>query len=89
MNNEGNTSVHHAADGNSTEAIAMLIDHGALINITNNEGNTPKHHAAYGNSTEAIAKLIDHGASSISRIIKVIHLYITLQLGTQPKPLHC
>ena len=53
----------HAVMRNSTEVIAMLMKHGASINITNNEGDTPVHIAARWNETEAIAMLINHGAS--------------------------
>ena len=31
--------VHYAASQNSSKAIAMLIDHGASINITNNRAD--------------------------------------------------
>ena len=65
----------------------MLIDHGALINITNNEGNTPKHHAAIGNSTEAIAMLIDHGALINITYNEGNTPKKTLHMGTQLKPL--
>ena len=65
----------------------MLIDHGALINITNNEGTTPRHHAAIGNSTEAIALLIDHGAWINITNNKGDTPKKTLHMGTQLKPL--
>ena len=62
-NRSGYTPVHYAAGLNLAEAIAMLIDHGAMINILDNGGNTPVHYAAGQNSSKASAMLIDHGAS--------------------------
>ena len=41
QNCNGETPVHFAALNDSTEAIAMLIKHGASINITNNWGYKP------------------------------------------------
>ena len=37
----GNTPILEVAMGNSTEAIALLVKHGALINITNDTGEKP------------------------------------------------
>ena len=37
----GNAPIHYAARWSSAEAIAALVEHGALINIMNNEGEKP------------------------------------------------
>ena len=51
-NYEGDTPVHFAALNNSTEVIAMLIKHGASINITNDRGDKPINQARrYGKKT--------------------------------------
>ena len=51
-NYEGDTPVHFAALNNSTEVIAMLIKHGASINITNDRGDKPINQARrYGKET--------------------------------------
>ena len=41
-NRSGYTPVHYAAGWNLTEAIAILIDHGVIINILDNGGNTTR-----------------------------------------------
>lgn len=42
---KGNTALHNVAKMNNLEAVIMLIDKGAEINVRNNEGKTPLHEA--------------------------------------------
>lgn len=42
----GSTALHFAAQHGNTEAVAMLLDNGAIIGHKNKIGSTPLHRAA-------------------------------------------
>ena len=58
----GLTPLHAAAYSNCTEAISLLLDNGANINIKDNIGTTPLHNAANKNYTEVVKLLLTKGA---------------------------
>ena len=58
----GLTPLHAAAYNNCTEALSLLLDNGANINIKDNIGTTPLHNAANKNHTEVVNLLLKNGA---------------------------
>jgi ankyrin repeat protein len=57
----GGTALMMAAGGNKIEAIILLLERGAKLDIKNDEGMTALMRAALGEQTEAVALLIDKG----------------------------
>ncbi|EAX92480.1 ankyrin repeat protein, putative [Trichomonas vaginalis G3] len=61
--NNGNTTLHYAAQKNSKEIFEFLISHGANINNKTNNGNTALHIAADYKNIEIAELIISHGAN--------------------------
>ena len=58
----GKTLLHWAALNGWTEAVELLLDRGANVNMMSSGGGTPLMEAAYTGKTEACRILIDRGA---------------------------
>ena len=54
------TPLHEAAMEGHTEAVKLLIDHGADIDIKDDNGRTALHYASLHEHTETIQLLADH-----------------------------
>jgi len=56
--------LHFAAQNSDTEAIAQLIDSGALVDLTDNHGNSPLSRAVFSSAGnfDAIRMLLSAGA---------------------------
>jgi len=61
-NGGGKTLLHWAASNGWTEAMEILLDRGANVNMMSSGGGTPLMEAAYTGKTEACRILIDRGA---------------------------
>ena len=69
----GNAPIHYAARWSSAEAIAALVEHGALINITNNEGEKPIDRAHRWQCETAVRRLDQLYVSTFE--IYITHYY--------------
>jgi ankyrin repeat protein len=56
------TPLHNASWKGKIEMVALLIHHGAKVNLKNRNGDTPLHYASSYNQTETIKYLINNGA---------------------------
>ncbi len=54
--------LHEAADVGHVKVAALLIKHGADINIKNGGGKTPLDHARLANKNDIVSLLKKHGA---------------------------
>ncbi|KAJ7392435.1 hypothetical protein OS493_012098 [Desmophyllum pertusum] len=68
-NNIGYSAVHLAAEYGHTEAVRLLLEHGAdvntelSINASDDDGLTPLHRAASAGQCDTVNFLLDHGAN--------------------------
>lgn len=61
------TPLHIAARKGELEDIAVLITHGADVNVRGDLGNTPLHQAAMAGQTRAVSRLLELGADPALR----------------------
>eukprot|EP00794_Sanderia_malayensis_P018892 gene18892-20794_t len=59
---EGFTPLHRAAQLGLTEAVELLVSHGANVNMKNKSNLTPLYYAAQSGNYECASYLIEHGA---------------------------
>jgi len=59
---DGRTALHQAAANGNFNMLALLIQHGAMVNAENSVGETPLHLAARFGKLEGLKLLIVHGA---------------------------
>ena len=59
--------LHMAARANAGNAVAVLLAHGADIEIPNPAGDTPLHAAAGADAVAATAVLLAHGANTLAQ----------------------
>jgi len=60
--------IHSAVAANQTEITAMLLDHGAQVNVKQKSGVTPLHSAAQNGNLELLIMLLEHGAMVNARM---------------------
>jgi ankyrin repeat protein/SAM-dependent methyltransferase len=65
--NDGNTLLHHAANGGDAGLVSFLIDKGAKVEAAGQSGLTPLHGAAMNNRTDAVSALLARGAALEAR----------------------
>jgi len=58
----GNSALYFAVQENNFEAVRLLLNAGAEVNITNNESSTPIQRAAYVGNYEIVALLLRYNA---------------------------
>ena len=59
---DGNTPLHHAAQGESVANVVLLLQHGVEVDIRNGDGRTPLHFAALSENPAVAAALLETGA---------------------------
>lgn len=62
VNREGWTPLHYAAAGPQTQAVALLLERGAVIDARAPNGNTPLMMAAMYGTEDTVKLLLAHGA---------------------------
>ena len=65
---DGNAPLLAAAGENCVETVALLLDHGADVNVQNSDGWTPLIKAASANLPDVARVLLEHGADWTSSI---------------------
>lgn len=66
-NNSGKTPLHHAAQADNHEFIALLCDLGADVDLADMMGNTPLHYASAWGHVNCIRVLLERGAAVNTR----------------------
>ena len=61
----GNTSLHLAPEGENIAVVQLLVDNGASITATNSKGETPVHTAAQHKSVDIIKLFLDSGGNKM------------------------
>ena len=59
----GQTPIYRAIEHENIEAIDLLLDHGAKIDISDHQGRTPLHIAAMKNNAALVLKFLELGAN--------------------------
>lgn len=85
-NDNGDTPLHFAAEGDNETITKMLLDKGANPEKLNRDGNTPLHRAALSGKDKQVRKLLDGGAEVNARNNQ---LATPLLLATQKKQGKC
>lgn len=60
-NNKGDTPLHKAAYGESTDMVQFLLEKGADPNRPNGNNRTPGHNAAFKTRVESLNLMLEHG----------------------------
>jgi len=55
--------LHAASNKGNVDAVSLLLDHGAQVNVTNERGRTPLWEAYYGRHLQVMQLLLEHGAA--------------------------
>jgi len=63
-NEDGNTALHSAARGDSSESVVILCKSGAKLNVKNKNGQTPLHFATQKGNPEMVKTLLSFGADA-------------------------
>lgn len=66
----GNTPLHWAASFGNAEAVQLLLDNGASVNVANADGASPLHDAVNRKNIEITRKLLNAGADPLHKSIK-------------------
>ena len=65
VNRHGDTALHKAAGNGHAEVVALLVEHGAKVNVADHDdryGYTPLHQAAFTGAVGICELLLSHGA---------------------------
>lgn len=65
---EGRTPLMHAVHNNQLQAVKMLVESGANVNMIASDGSTALHQAAYSGSMDMVALLLSLGADGMMRV---------------------
>ena len=64
LDESGLAAIHHASDRGQLEAVRLLLEHKASVNVQDSEGQTALHYAALCDHPHVVSLLLEHKADT-------------------------